>query len=191
MPGGGSMTDPSSDPTNPQAAAQGGMPSVNMQFNQSRPRGTAGQTGQRGQPGQGGQPGGDTPGGAGNSKQGTATAARSRGNNWAIPAAQRHATAITRPIRIAVLADRLVLVPDAGDERQPQHLRVSDQMTPQDVDAFVAAVQREMRSWGLAVQNGYWKPVVEAEIAPDAEHHFASLAAALEGSGIQLQRMVR
>jgi hypothetical protein len=179
----GSSGNPS-DPTNSFAGAQSGMPSANLDLTQPRTR-----IGQSGQPS---QPGGDTPGGVGDSKHGApALAPRGRGSNWAIPGAQRHATAITRPIHIAVLADRVVLVPQAGEQREPQHLPVSEEMTVQEVDAFVAAVQREMKSWGLAVQNGYWKPVIDAEIAPGAENHFASLQAALEGSGFQLQRTVR
>jgi hypothetical protein len=189
MPGGGftdASADPTGDPSRTSSTAQGGAPSVNLDFGQPRPRSAAGQSGQRG------KSGGNAPGGVGDSNHGTpALAGRGRGSNWAIPAAQRHATAITRPIRVAVLADRLVLVPDAGDQRAPQQLRVSDDMTPAEVDVFVAAVQREMKSWGLAVQNGYWKPVIDAEIAPDAEHHYAALQAALENSGIQLQRTLR
>ena len=111
-----------------------------------------------------------------------------RGSNWGLPGAGRHATAITRPIHVAVLLDRLVLVPERGLDRPPQHLRISDELTPQQVDAFVAAVQREMKSWGLAVENGYWKPVLQLEVAPDSEHHFADLQTALEGSGFDIHR---
>lgn len=111
-----------------------------------------------------------------------------RGSNWALPGAARHATAITRPIHVAVLLDRIVLVPERGIDRPPQHMKVSRELTPQEVDAFVAAVQREMKSWGLAVQNGYWKPVLQMEVAPDSEQLFADLQAALENSGFAIER---
>jgi hypothetical protein len=117
-----------------------------------------------------------------------AAAAQGRGRDWALPGASRHATAITRPIRVAVLADRLVLVPERGADRVPLHLRISDQMTVEEIDAFVAAVQREMKSWGLAVRNGYWKPVLQVEVAPDSEHHFADLQKSLSNSGFEIQR---
>jgi hypothetical protein len=45
-----------------------------------------------------------------------------------------------------------------------------------------------MTGWGLAVENGYWKPVLEVEVAPDAEQHFADLQTALHSSGFELHR---
>jgi hypothetical protein len=131
------------------------------------------------------QPGGNS---AQASRGGKVASGAGRGSNWALPGAARHATAITRPIRVAVLLDRLVLVPERGDDRPPQQLRISSELTAQQVDAFVNAVQREMKSWGLAVENGYWKPVLQLEVAPDSEHHFADLQTALEGSGFDIQR---
>lgn len=87
-----------------------------------------------------------------------------------------------------MLADRLVLVPDAGDDRPPKHLRVSPVMTQAEADALVTAIQKEMSGWGLAVENGYWKPLLEVEVAPDAERHFADLQTALHSSGFELHR---
>jgi hypothetical protein len=100
-------------------------------------------------------------------------------------------TAITRPIHVAALADRLVIVPERGDDRPAQHIPVSPELSVQEVDAFVAAVQKEMKSWGLAVENGYWKPLVLVEVAPSAAGRFEQLEVALEGSGFDLQRKVR
>ena len=100
-------------------------------------------------------------------------------------------TAITRPVHVAVLADRLVIVPEQGDDRPTQHVPISPELAPQEVDAFVAAVQKEMKSWGLAVENGYWKPQVLIEVAPNAEGRFEQLQTALEGSGFDLQRKFR
>jgi hypothetical protein len=147
-----------------------------------------------GQPGSGGasfqlgNPGQPAQGNRSASASPAAAAAEGRGRDWALPGASRHATAITRPIRVAVLADRLVLVPERGADRVPLHLRISDQMTVEEIDAFVAAVQREMKSWGLAVRNGYWKPVLQVEVAPDSEHHFADLQKSLSNSGFEIQR---
>jgi hypothetical protein len=124
----------------------------------------------------------------GSAKNSAASATIARGRDWALPGANRHATAITRPIHVAVLADRLVLIPERGTDRQALQLRVSDRLTVQEIDAFVAAVQREMKSWGLAVQNGYWKPILQVEVAPDSEHHFADLNASLANSGFEIQR---
>jgi hypothetical protein len=100
-------------------------------------------------------------------------------------------TGVTRPIHVVVLPDRLVLLPEKGDIRPPQTLPVSDPLRPGEVDALVSAVQQEMKTWGLAVQNGYWKPQLLLDIAPQAEQHAGDLARALEGSGFDLQRKLR
>ncbi len=111
-----------------------------------------------------------------------------RGSNWGLPGANARSTGITRPIHIAVLLDRLVIIPEAGDDRPQQQLRVPDRLRDSDIDAFVTGVQKEMKSWGLAVEGGYWKPVLGIAVAPDAEHHFADLQKALDSSGFELRR---
>ena len=141
-----------------------------------------------------GQPGGTSSIAAGAQKPGAkgASATKRRGGtNWALPAAQAQQTGITRPIQIACLSDRIVIVPERGDQRSPQVVEVSPEMTPQEIDAIVSAVQQHMRSWGLAVANGYWKPELKVEVAPDAEQRFAELQTALQGSGFDLQRKIR
>lgn len=177
---GSSSGSPSSGQTAGQAGdpsaqqGQAGAPSASMQFGAP--------------PSAPPPPGSNARSGKSKSGKGSVPSGATRGNNWALKGADRHATAITRPIYVAVLADRFVLVPEKGDSRAPQHLRVSPDMTAAEADAFVAAVQREMKSWGLAVDNGYWKPVLNVEVADDAEHQFDSLRIALEGSGFEVIR---
>jgi hypothetical protein len=131
---------------------------------------------------------GSASGSATGTRAGGITPGQRRGTNWGLPAAAGRTTGITRPIHIALLADRFVLVPDPGDDHPPRHLRVSPRLAQREVDALVAAVQKEMTGWGLAVENGYWKPVLEVEVAPDAEQHFADLQTALHSSGFELHR---
>jgi hypothetical protein len=87
-----------------------------------------------------------------------------------------------------VLLDRLVLVPERGVSRPAEQIKISPQMSQSQLDAFVEAVQLEMKSWGLAVEGGYWKPVLQIEVAPDAERQFADLVRGLEGSGFEIER---
>jgi hypothetical protein len=141
----------------------------------------------KGSPGSG--RGGST--GSGGSASGRVASGKNRGSNWGLPAARTHVTGVTRPIHVVVLPDRLVLLPEKGDDRPPQTLPVSEQLRPGEADALVAAVQREMKGWGLAVQNGYWRPQLLLDVAPNAEHHAHDLATALEGSGFDLQRKLR
>jgi hypothetical protein len=118
----------------------------------------------------------------------TGQAGRARGTNWGLPGANLRSTAVTRPIHVVVLLDRIVIVPERGDDRQPVTLRIQKAITAADVDKFVAAVQHEMKFWGLAVANGYWKPLLQLQVAPDAEHQYEALVGALEGSGFDVER---
>jgi hypothetical protein len=110
------------------------------------------------------------------------------GNNWALPAAQGKSIGVTRPLRVSVLPDRIVIVPDKTDSRPVQTLMISPVLTTDEVNRFVKMVQREIDGWGLAVADGYWKPVLKAEVAPEGEANFAHLQYALNGSGFDLVR---
>jgi hypothetical protein len=143
----------------------------------------------------GGQAGASPGGSAGGSSAGKPSrgpsqvkSGASRGSNWGLVGAAGRSTGITRPIHVAVLLDRIVVIPEKGDDRPQQHLRVPDRLQDTDIDAVVASVQKEMKAWGLAVEGGYWKPVLEVVVAPDAEHHFADLQTALQNSGFELHR---
>jgi hypothetical protein len=98
---------------------------------------------------------------------------------------------VTRPIHVAVLSDRLVIVPDKGDSRPPLQIPISPRLQAAEVEAFVKNVQSEMKSWGLAVENGYWKPQLLMDVGPDAEQQAVDLSILLEGSGFDLQRKRR
>lgn len=119
------------------------------------------------------------------------SATAGRGQNWGLPGAQGRLTAVTRPIRVACLSDRLVLLPERGEDRAPKEIRVSPEITTAEVDAFVDAVQKQMQSWGLAVADGFWKPTLHVEVARGAEERFNELQTALRGSGIDVQRKLR
>ena len=116
-----------------------------------------------------------------------------RQSNWGLPNSAGKAVAVTRPIRVAALADRIVLLPDKGDfATSPQNIRVQgDDMTVQELDSLVSAVQKQMQGWGIAVQNGYWKPVLSVDVSPNAERRFQELEVGLKNSGFDVQRKVR
>jgi hypothetical protein len=111
-----------------------------------------------------------------------------KGSNWALPNAKTNHIGVTRPIRMTVLPDRIVLAPEQGDSRSAQVVPLAPELTDENVNQFVTTVQKEVDSWGLAVKDGYWKPVLQAEVAPGAERHFLNLQTALGGSGIDIIR---
>jgi len=119
---------------------------------------------------------------------GPSKSGKNRGRNWALTGAKPHAIGVTRPLHVAVQADRLVIVPERGDSRAPVVVPISPEVRPGDVERFVTAVQREVQGWGLAVANGYWKPVLHVGVVGGAEPQFSALQMALEGSGFEIVR---
>ena len=104
----------------------------------------------------------------GSPSSGSPKSTAKRGNNWALPQAKPHETGVTRPMRVSIEPQRVVLVPERGDDRPPQVVKVAPNLSLEDVNHVVSAVQNEVKRWGLAVSNGYWKPVLQAEVAPGA-----------------------
>ncbi len=111
-----------------------------------------------------------------------------KGSNWALPQAKPNHIGVTRPIRVSVQPDRVVMLPERGDNRAPQVVKIAPELTPDDVTHVVTTVQNEVKGWGLAVSDGYWKPVLQVEVAPGAERQFMNLETALHGSGIDVIR---
>lgn len=155
-------------------------------FAAGSPSGSAGAAG-------GGASGGDPSGAASPSLNYNAgkRSAR-RGQNWGLPDARNHATAITRPIRVVLEPQRVVIMPERGDDRLPKEIPLrGSELTPQETDQFVAAIQKHMQRWGLAVENGYWKPLLKLEVAPNAEQRQRQIETALQGSGFEVQHKLR
>jgi hypothetical protein len=113
--------------------------------------------------------------------------ARQKGVNWALPNVASGSTGITRPIAVECYADRLVILPDRGDNAQPQTFTVQGAMRG-SMQQFVSGVWSHMEHWGMAVAGGYWKPVLKVRVAPGAEVRFEELAALLADSGIEVER---
>jgi hypothetical protein len=113
--------------------------------------------------------------------------ARQRGANWALPSSASHSTGITRPIQVECYSDRLVILPDRGDTREPQTIPVTGP-TRGSVQQFVSGVWSHTERWGMAVAGGYWKPVIKVQVAPDANDRFLELEALMRDSGIQVER---
>jgi hypothetical protein len=155
------------------AGSQGGMGIPSLTFGQTKPPASGSSSGSSSN---------------GSSSGGTPKSTAKRGNNWALPQAKPHETGVTRPLRVSIEPDRVVLVPERGDDRRPQVVKIAPDLSLEDVNHVVSAVQSEVKGWGLAVANGYWKPVLQAEVAPGAEQHFANLQMALKGSGIDIIR---
>jgi hypothetical protein len=112
--------------------------------------------------------------------------AEKRGQDWGLRDATRGAFPITRPIRVECYADRLVLA--AGRGTGPSQIVPLAGRTEASLDKLMTAVWERMDSWGMAGQGMYWRPVLQVQVAPDAEERFAELHKLLDGSGINVER---
>jgi hypothetical protein len=113
--------------------------------------------------------------------------ARKKGANWALPNYTQQATGITRPIRIRIEADRMLIVPERGDRRAARVVKIENSMS-KATENLVSQIWNEVDGWGIAVSNGYWKPILNVEVAPGQDQAFADLQALLEGSGLEVRR---
>lgn len=112
--------------------------------------------------------------------------AATQGMDWALRNAAAGTTPITRPIRIACQADRLVVLPDRGNAAGkviPLEQYTEDAMRP-----FVAALQTHIESWGMAGNRMYWRPVLQVQVAPGGEERFHDISTLLENSGLTVVR---
>ena len=111
----------------------------------------------------------------------------SRGANWALPKASRQATGVTRPVRVACWPDRLLILPDQGDPHGARTVKINHNLADQ-IDEFVSEIWQHTDGWGLALASGYWKPVLNVEVAPGGEAMFVELERLMEGSGLKVKR---
>lgn len=171
-----------------QSAATGGSPSS-----------SGGSTGSPADASSGGQAGGSSSAAGGSGASGgavsytagqTASAATSRGANWANEAASRRASAISRPIRVVVNPEKVDVMPTnqggSGPVGEPTAISFH-QPTDRVLDQLAAAVKDRMNEWGLAGHNMYWRPTLVLQVSPGAEQHAIRLNDLLQDSGIDVK----
>ncbi len=112
----------------------------------------------------------------------------SRGADWALPNKNVYSTAITRPIRVQIFGDRLVIVPERGERQRARTVPLPDAQVRPQIETFVSEVWSHTEGWGLAVLNGYWKPILRVEVAPGADAQFREFEQLMSGSGLEVER---
>ena len=113
--------------------------------------------------------------------------AQQRGSNWGLPNRSQGATGITRPIQVILANEGLYLLPETGTRGDILPFPIESDLQAQ-MDPFVSSVWDRMKSWGIAGQSMYWKPVLTVSVQPGAETKFAELNALLQDSGIVVKR---
>jgi len=111
--------------------------------------------------------------------------AGSRGAGWAVPDHDRGAIPVTRPIRVECYADRIVLVPEKGLD-QTRVFTLQEGLVSA-VDRLIESVNEYMKSWGIAGNGMYWRPVLTVRTAPDAAPVFRRMQILLQDSGLEIE----
>lgn len=101
-----------------------------------------------------------------------------------MPEALRHATAVSRPLRVECRGDRLTISDPGGGK--PRVIEVSGN-TEAAIDPLVSAVWDQVQTWGIAGQNMYWHPVLSCDVMADGQGRFADLQKLLDGSGLEVK----
>ena len=122
--------------------------------------------------------------------QNVSSIAESRGKNWAIERGAHGAVPIRRPIHVVVRQDQIALLPSrhAHDGVEATGTVISLNQSPSQISTeFVAALRARVDEWGLAGNGLYWRPVLELNIAPDAQQTAQSVRRLLHDSGVEIQ----
>jgi hypothetical protein len=116
--------------------------------------------------------------------------ALTRGRNWAWRDGNRSKTSIVRAIRLQCYSDRWVLLPEKGSNSPPIVITF-DGPPVERAEKLAQAVGQRVESWGMALNNGHWAPVLHVNVAEEAEWRFQQLQRLMEGSGIDVVRKAK
>lgn len=118
----------------------------------------------------------------------TAVASR-KGRGWAWSQGPPTQTSVVRAIRMQCLADRWVVLADSAKSGQASTTIAFEDSPQQRAEQLAKVVAERVDQWGIALTGGYWKPVLEVEVAADAEWRFHQLQQLLASSGLDVQRV--
>jgi hypothetical protein len=110
---------------------------------------------------------------------------KSRGKNWALPDANNRAVAITRTVRVVCQDDRYVIVADRAQETN--RTIMLKPRTGESIDEFVSNLWDHMKTWGIAGNGLFWRPVLVLQVNPGGEGRARDLAALLADSGVEVR----
>jgi hypothetical protein len=113
--------------------------------------------------------------------------ARQRGRNWAWSEGPPSKKAFVRAVRVVCYSDRWVIMPDSavGSKQVTINLDNGPQVSAEKLAKTIAS---RVEGWGIAFSDGYWKPELIVDVAPDAEARYVQMAQMLEGSGLEVRR---
>ena len=112
------------------------------------------------------------------------------GEDWALSKRSPSDIAIRRNIRVLVRGDRLELLTSSSSRARSGPVVGStvylDGATEEGVRELIDEVQSQIKSWGMAGQGLYWRPVLLLDVAADGGARARDLSRLLESSGIDI-----
>jgi len=111
--------------------------------------------------------------------------AHQRGADWALPSRRNAVSAYHRPVRVRVTPNDLILAAGEGST-QAETVSLEPTMAAA-IDPMANAIWRRVDRWGYLGFDGYWKPVLHLEYAPEQREMAVELERLLEGSGLQVE----
>ncbi len=114
--------------------------------------------------------------------------AERRGRDWGLPRQAARATPVTRPIKLRVEAERMLVRGENPGGRDQRVIPLGEDMVAA-ADELAAAVAERVETWGMAGRGMYWRPLLVVEVAPGGEARFAELQALLADSGLDIRRV--
>ena len=111
--------------------------------------------------------------------------ARERGRNWAWSQGPPTQTAVARGVRMRCESNRWVVLAERG---YGGDVIIPFEGSPQSrAEKLARVVADRVASWGLAIGRGYWRPILEVEVAADAGWRYEQLTQLLDGSGLAVR----
>lgn len=101
--------------------------------------------------------------------------------------------AMQRAIQVVVQRDRLLFVTDPNAATASDPSAVANATLPMEgstrehLPEFVQVVKARMKSWGLAGQGLYWKPVLVLNVGLDGDQRATEIARLLQDAGIDIR----
>ncbi len=110
-----------------------------------------------------------------------------KGKDWALPrdVAATTGTAMVRIIRVECYDDRLVMLPERG-KGQLSVYGFGDAGVDGAAIELATDVRDRVTSWGAAMRNARWSPVMEVDVKPGGERRFEQLQRSMQDSGVEV-----
>lgn len=113
--------------------------------------------------------------------------ASTKGKDWAVMRNGNGTSGVTRPVRMRINGNQLVLLADPTINEAEKIIPIYND-TGASIPDLVQSIEKRIDKWGLAGKGLYWSPELVFEVTPDGESRFTDLQHLLDNSGWIVRR---